>query len=137
VSLEVAEQPGRYVTTGQGLGVVARVGGAPDRQRSTFVAVPGLADPACVTLRTSDGRYLRHSAWRVRSSPHDGTQLFLGDATFCVRPGALVDSVSLESWNYPGWFVRQRGGELWVDRSNGSAAFREDASFRLRPPLTG
>jgi hypothetical protein len=48
----------------------------------------------------------------------------------------VTGSVALESSNYPGWFLRHRGDELWVDQSDGSAAFLADGSFRVRPPLT-
>lgn len=68
-------------------------------------------------------------------SPDEGSKLFRGDATFCVRAGSAFGSVSLESSNYPGAFLRHRGLDLWVDFSDGSAAFRADASFWPRPPL--
>jgi hypothetical protein len=128
------------VTTADDLGVLAQVGAGTDaegRTRATFAVVPGLAQPSCVSFRAQDGRYLRHSSWRLRLSPDDGTELFRGDATFCVRPGAVPDSVSLESSNYPGAFLRHRGTELWVDPPDGSPGFSADASFRPRPPLAG
>ncbi|MET0495764.1 MAG: AbfB domain-containing protein, partial [Actinoplanes sp.] len=102
----------------------------------TFTAVKGLADSRCVSFRYADGRFLRHASWRLRLNPDVGTVLFRGDATFCPRPGAVPGSVALESSNYPGWFLRHRGDELWVDQSDGSAAFLADGSFRARPPLT-
>jgi RNA polymerase sigma factor (sigma-70 family) len=134
VSLESVNQVGLLLTTVDDLGVLARVTpeGAAARQRATFEAVPGVADPNCVSFRADDGRYLRHSSWRLRLSQDEGTTLFRGDATFCVREGAVPGSVSLESANYPGWFLRHRNFELWVDRSEESATFRADASFRLR-----
>jgi hypothetical protein len=61
-----------------------------------------------------------------------GTNLFGGDATFCLRAGVLPGSVSLESANYPGWFLRHRGENLWVDQSDGNATFRAESSFHLR-----
>jgi hypothetical protein len=45
--------------------------------------------------------------------------------------------VSLESSNYPGWFLHHRGDELWVDHADGSAAFRARSSFRTRAGLAG
>jgi hypothetical protein len=128
------------VTTADDLGVLERVDAsadAPARERATFEVVRGLADPSCISFRAQDGRYLRHSSWRLRLSQDEGTELFRGDATFCVRVGSVSDSVSLESSNYPGAFVRHRRSELWVDRSDGSPEFRADASFRPRPPLAG
>ncbi|MGI5216037.1 sigma-70 family RNA polymerase sigma factor [Plantactinospora sp. CA-290183] len=140
VSMESINQVGLFATTVDGLGVLARVGPDSDgaaRQSATFEAVAGLADRGCVSFRAEDGRYLRHSDWRVRLSEDVGTQLFRGDATFCVRTGAAPGSVSLESSNYPGWFLRHRGLQLWVDQLTDDAAFRADASFRARPPLAG
>jgi RNA polymerase sigma factor (sigma-70 family) len=137
-SFESINAVGLVVTTVDDLGVLERVdasGDAPARERATFVVVRGLADPSCVSFRANDGRYLRHSSWRLRLSPDEGTELFRGDATFCVRAGSVPESVSLESSNYPGAFLRHRGNQLWVDPSDGSPGFRADASFRPRPAL--
>jgi RNA polymerase sigma factor (sigma-70 family) len=113
---------GRFVAIAGDLGVLGA--------RTTFQAVPGVADPSCVTFRTSDGRRLRHASWRLRASPDEGTVLARGDATFCVRdawwsPG----TVALESFNYRGYYLRHTGGELWVAKSDGTVSFGEDASF--------
>jgi RNA polymerase sigma factor (sigma-70 family) len=137
-SLESVNAAGLIVTVADDLGVLERVdanSAAPARERATFEVVRGLADASCISLRARDGRYLRHSSWRLRLSQDEGTELFRGDATFCVRVGPVPDSVSFESSNYPGWFLRHRGMELWVDASDGSSGFRADASFRPRPPL--
>ena len=107
------------------------------RQQATFEVVAGLADAACFSFRLPDGRYLRHSSWRLRVFANDGSALFRGDATFCPRPGAVAGSMVLESSNYPGWFLRHRANELWVDQSDKSAAFLADSSFWTRAPLTG
>ncbi|MEO3746389.1 sigma-70 family RNA polymerase sigma factor [Plantactinospora sp. B5E13] len=138
VALEPVNQAGLLVTTTDDVGVLAQVGAdspASARQRATFEVVAGLAEPNCVSFRAEDGRYLRHSSWRLRLSVDEGTPLFRGDATFCVRAGAAPGSVLLESANYPGWFLRHRNHELWVDPSAPSAQFLADASFRPRPPL--
>ncbi|AVT28357.1 alpha-L-arabinofuranosidase [Plantactinospora sp. BC1] len=140
VSMESVNQVGSFVTAVDGVGLLTRVGAQSDgatRQRATFEAVPGLADPDCVSFRAGDGRYLRHSSWRVRLSEVEESRLFRGDATFCVRPGAAPDSVSLEASNYPGWFLRHRDLQLWVDQVVDDPEFRADASFRTRPPLGG
>jgi RNA polymerase sigma factor (sigma-70 family) len=137
-SLESADEPGRFVTHLDTFGVLRRVGAASparSRQRATFVVVDGLADARCISLRTRDGRYLRHSSWRLRVATIDGTVLFREDATFCPRAGATANSVSLESFNYRGRYLRHVGEVLWVDPSDGSAAFRGDSTFRIRPAL--
>ncbi|GGN74684.1 hypothetical protein GCM10010112_45070 [Actinoplanes lobatus] len=128
VFLESANVAGRYVTVSGETGVLATA-----REQATFQAVAGLADPDCFSFRTADGRYLRHSSWQLRAHKDVETNLFRGDATFCVRAGSIPGSVALESSNYPGWFLRHRENELWVDRSDDSAAFRADGSFLIRP----
>jgi RNA polymerase sigma factor (sigma-70 family) len=137
MSLESADEPGRFVMYVGDLGALARVGtdsGPVTRQAATFDGVPGLADAHCVSLRSRDGRYLRHSSWRLRLMPNDGTVLFRQDATFCPEAGS-AGSISLESFNYPGRFLRHVGDTLWVDQSDGSASFRADDSFLIRSPL--
>jgi RNA polymerase sigma factor (sigma-70 family) len=140
VSLESANQPGFFVAAADTRGVLTRASetsGVQTRQRATFEAVSGLNDAACFSFRLPDGQYLRHSSWRLRVFPDDGTRLFRGDTTFCPRPGALPNSILLESSNYPGWFLRHRENELWVDQSDGSSAFKSDSSFFVRLPLGG
>lgn len=137
-SVEAGDGSGLYVTTADTYGVLAplsRTSGSAARQQATFDVVPGLADAKCFSFRARDGRYLRHSSWRVRLHADAGTALFRGDATFCVRPGATAATARLEASNYPGWFLHRRGLELWVDHADDSAAFRADSSFRIRPPL--
>jgi hypothetical protein len=140
VSLEAQNAPGRFVATVDDLGVLLPAG--PDspagiRGRASFRVVPGLNDAVCHSFRAADGRYLRHSSWRVRLDPDNGTALFRGDATFCARSAVGLGTVTLESSNYPGWFLRHRGDQVWVDQSDGSAAFSSDSSFRIRSPLAG
>jgi RNA polymerase sigma factor (sigma-70 family) len=139
ISLESVDDAG-LVATANDYGVLARIGtgsAAGDRRRATFEVVRGLLNPTCVSFRSRDGRFLRHSSWRLRLSHEEDNRLFRGDATFCVRAGAVPGSVSLESANYPGWFLCRRGNELWVDQPDGTAAFRAGASFRPRPSLAG
>ncbi|GHJ43737.1 hypothetical protein Cs7R123_10790 [Catellatospora sp. TT07R-123] len=140
VSLEAGDSPGRYVTTADGFGVLQPLSATSvmtARQQATFEVVPGLADPRCFSFRAADGRYLRHSSWRLRLDPRIDTALFRGDATFCVRAGALPGTVLLEASNYPGWFMHRRDAQMWVDQSDGSAAFRAAGSFRVRSALAG
>lgn len=137
-SLEAGDGTGLFVTTTAALGILSPLSGASSasaRQQATFRVVAGLADPKCFSFRSPDGRYLRHASWRLRLNPDDGTELFEGDATFCVRPGSSATTILLESSNYPGWFLHRRGTELWVDQSDDTPAFRADSSFRIRPPL--
>nr|BFE74069.1 hypothetical protein GCM10020092_073700 [Actinoplanes digitatis] len=138
VSLESADAGGRYVAVSGDFGILAQTGaasGAAARQRATLRTVAGIADPECFSFRGQDGRYLRHSSFRLRLNPDDGTVLFQRDATFCVRAGFTAGSIALESRNYPGFFVRHLGDELWIDRYDGSDGFRAQSSFLVRDPL--
>ena len=138
VSLESADSPGTFVTTADDLGILAAVRSTSEytvRREATFTAVAGLADPECFSFQSANGQYLRHASWRFRLDPNQGTPLFRGDATFCIRDGATRGTVTLESSNYPGWYVHRRASELWVDHSDNGTAFQTEASFRLRPAL--
>ncbi|GAB2583270.1 hypothetical protein Aab01nite_84560 [Paractinoplanes abujensis] len=135
VSLESVATPGRYVTVAGTDGMLEPVTTAEERKDATLQVVAGLADPSCISLLGPQGRYLRHSSFRLQLSPPEGTVLFRGDATFCPRPGATAGTVSFESANYRTFYLRRVGDELWVDKSDGTDTFRTDSSFLIRPPL--
>lgn len=139
-ALRSVDKPGDYVSLSGGLGVLGPVGAtssAAIRQAATFTFVPGLADPRCYSFRDATGRYLRHYAYRVRLDKEDESALFHKDATFCPRSGSKAGSVSLESYNYPGRYLRHRDNlELWIDRSENTAAYRADRSFVVVAPWT-
>ena len=138
VSLEPANAGGRFVSlSGAATALVATGpgGDAAARRQATFEVVPGLADPACFSIRTADRQFLRHRSWRLVPSSDEGTTLFRKDATFCPGPGSPAGAVVLEAAGYRGWFVRHVGTELWVDQFDGSPEFRADSSFLIRPAL--
>ncbi|MEU4243636.1 sigma-70 family RNA polymerase sigma factor [Actinoplanes sp. NPDC026619] len=135
LSLESANARGRFVAADGEQGQLDAAADGKARRRATLQAIPGLTGSGCFTFRTADGRHLRHQDWRLRASLDQATSLARGDATFCVRDGAVAGSVSLESANYPGFFLRHVGSELWVDQYDGTAAFRADSSFLVRSPL--
>ncbi|MGW2724934.1 AbfB domain-containing protein [Streptomyces sp. NPDC001492] len=101
------------------------------RQDSTFKVVKGLADSACYSFVTHDGKYLRHRNFLLRDEPNDGSYLFGQDATFCPRPSAYSDAVMLESANYPGRFLRHRNFQLELDSFQNSSLYLADSAFRL------
>jgi RNA polymerase sigma factor (sigma-70 family) len=139
VSLESANTGGRFISVTDGRGALVALepaSSAAARRRATFEVVAGLADKGCYTFRTFDGLVLRHASWRLTSAPEEGTVLLRRDATFCVRAGAAPGTLSLESSNYPGYFVRHVGTELWVDQDDGSVKFRADSSFRVHSALS-
>ncbi|WP_330186104.1 sigma-70 family RNA polymerase sigma factor [Dactylosporangium sp. AC04546] len=134
VSFESGAVPGRYLGTDGQFGVLVAASSSTQRGRATFEAVPGLSNAGCYSFRAANGQYLRHLMWRLRLSADEGSFVFRGDATFCAT---VTDGgeVFLESANYPGHFIHRQHDQLWVDQADGSAGFRADSVFRLRPPL--
>ena len=122
------------------LGILAPVGATSSsatRQAAIFTFVPGLADPRCYSLRDATGRYLRHYAFRIRLASDDRSAIFRKDATFCPRSGSTAGSVSLESYNYPGRYLRHRDNlQLWLDPPENTASYRASRSFVLVAPWT-
>jgi RNA polymerase sigma factor (sigma-70 family) len=136
-SLESVDQPGQYLTYSgdyAALGGVSASSSKQDRQQATFTVVQGLADKRCVTFRAADGRYLRHYELRLILSAQDSSQLFREDATFCPRPGSVVGSLSLQSYNYIYLYLRHRDGGIWIDVSDFTKAWADQTSFITRRP---
>ncbi|WP_083661025.1 family 43 glycosylhydrolase [Actinophytocola xanthii] len=97
--------------------------------------IPVPDGPTPVRLRSYDlpDRFVRHYDYRARV---DANVNPLADSQFRVVPGLTGSgTVSLESVNFPGHYLRHRDFELWVDRDDGGAVFRGDASFVQRPGL--
>ncbi|WP_030323653.1 sigma-70 family RNA polymerase sigma factor [Streptomyces sp. NRRL B-3229] len=136
--LRSVDRPGDYASQSDRLGILGPVGATSSeaaRQAATFTFVPGLADPHCYSLKDAAGRYLRHYAFRIRLDTYDASALFRKDATFCPRAGSTPGSVSLESYNYPGRYLRHRDDlQLWLDPAQDTAAYRASRSFVLAAP---
>jgi hypothetical protein len=79
-------------------------------------------------------RYLRHSGYRGRIDENVSP---IGDSQFRVRIGLTnASGVSFESANYAGYYLRVRtNGEVWVDKNDNTAAFRDSATFERVPGL--
>jgi hypothetical protein len=78
-------------------------------------------------------RFIRHYDYRGRI---DADVTNLADSQFRIVPGlAGGDTVSLESANLPGYYLRHRNYEVWVQKDDGSALFKADASFHRRAGL--
>ncbi|MFG1677570.1 family 43 glycosylhydrolase [Micromonospora sp. NPDC049282] len=88
-----------------------------------------------VRLRAHDltAGYVRHYDYRARVEPNVTN---LADSQFRIVPGlAGGGTVSLESANFPGYFLRHRDFALRVERDDGSALFDGDASFHRQSGL--
>jgi Alpha-L-arabinofuranosidase B (ABFB) domain/Glycosyl hydrolases family 43 len=84
-------------------------------------------------LHNTTDRFIRHASFRARI---DANVTNLADSQFRIVPGlAGSGTVSLESTNFPGYYLRHRNFEVWVERNDGSQLFRGDASFLRRAGL--
>jgi len=101
------------------------------RRYATFKVVKGLANSSCYSFATSDGTYLRHRNFLLRSEHNDGSSLFGQDATFCPRTSAYSGAVMLESVNYPGRFLRHQNFQLKLDPFQNSSLYLADSAFRF------
>ena len=73
-------------------------------------------------------RYVRHTNFDVRIDPSVSPAQ---DAQFRLRSGlAGSGTVSFESVNFPGYFLRQDGSDFQLAYNDGTTAFAEDATFR-------
>ncbi|MET9508777.1 glycoside hydrolase family 43 protein [Streptomyces flavidovirens] len=73
-------------------------------------------------------RYVRHSNFEVRIDPNVSPAQ---DAQFRLRPGlAGSGTVSFESVNFPGHFLRHSDFDFRLAYNDGTTAFAEDATFR-------
>ncbi len=79
-------------------------------------------------------RHIRHSAYRARI---DETISPAEDGRFRPVTGLTSTAgVSFESVNWPGHYLRVRAnGEVWVDKNDNTAAFRDSATFERVPGL--
>jgi GH43 family beta-xylosidase len=97
--------------------------------------VPIADGPTPVRLQSYNypDRYLRHWEFHARVESNVAN---LADSQYRVVTGlGGGGSVSLESTNFPGYYLRHRDYVLYVEKNDGTAAFRADASFQQRAGL--
>ncbi|MFV0131339.1 family 43 glycosylhydrolase [Streptomyces sp. HMX112] len=106
-----------------------RADGTPD----FGIPVADGATPGRLASHNFPDHYVRHWEFRARLEADVDN---LADSQFRTVTGlAGGGTVSLESANFPGHYLRGRNGEVRVERNDGTAAFRESASFHQRPGL--
>ncbi|XVV00463.1 family 43 glycosylhydrolase [Actinosynnema sp. CA-248983] len=106
-----------------------RADGSPD----FGIPVADGVTPVRLKSHNVPDRFVRH--WEYRARIEANVQP-LADSQFRVVAGLSGSgTVSLESTNFPGYYLRHRNHEVWVERDDGSAGFRADASFFRRAGL--
>ncbi len=137
----------RYLRHANGLAYTEVVNAGSDatlKQDATFVVRHGLADSGCYSFesRNFPGHFLRHSQFRLRKDPNDGTPLFAQDATFCAQPGRYGSGdVTLGSYNIAGHEIRHYNAEVWIAAGGGpntpqdsAASYDADVTWHVSPP---
>jgi hypothetical protein len=108
---------------------------------ATWEVVPGLSNPKFTSFRVVNPEhrecFLTHGAFRVVIGKPD-RQKGKANCTFRCVPGlAQPDMWSLEAVNWHGYFIRVRADQrLYLDRNDGSQAFKEEATFDVVSPLS-
>ncbi|HEX2145495.1 MAG TPA: family 43 glycosylhydrolase [Glycomyces sp.] len=106
-----------------------RADGTPD----FGIPVASGATPYRLAMYGQAGAYLNHYDFRVRANT---SRAMLADSQFRIVPGLSGSgTVSLESANFPGRFMRHKNYEMWVEADDGATVFKADASFRQRAGL--
>lgn len=100
------------------------------KQDATFWVRPGLSNSSCYSFesRNFPGQYLRQRDLRIYKEANPAA----ADATFCTHPGLSGGGTSLESAARPGYYLRHRNSEVWLDTDTGGS-YRDDATWNLVP----
>jgi GH43 family beta-xylosidase len=91
------------------------------------------ASPVRLRSYNVSTRYIRHWEYRARIEANVTT---LADSQFRLVTGLIgAGTVSFESANFPGYYLRHKNFELWLEKSDGSTTFKNDAAFYQRAGL--
>lgn len=157
VSMMSYDLPYQYIRHRGFLGFVSYIFSSLDKEYSTFVMVPGLADKiGCVSFESVNypGYYLRHQGFRLHLHAYEESDLYREDASFKIKPG-LADNrdISLESLNYRNYYIKYisyvEGNvvkhKLDIQKKPSSYVcsrykyicdeFNKDATFKMMKPL--
>jgi GH43 family beta-xylosidase len=105
----------------------------PDGTPNFGIPIADGVSPYRFRSHTNASLFIRHVSFRARL---ESTTTNLADSQFRIVTGLIGSgTVSLESTSQPGFFLRHRNHELWLDRHDGSTLFRNDATFHRRAGL--
>ncbi|TDC41023.1 family 43 glycosylhydrolase [Micromonospora sp. KC213] len=92
--------------------------------------VPDGATPYRFRSYNFPDRFIRHVSFRGRI---DADMTNLAESQFRMVTGlAGSGTVSLESTSNPGYYLRNRNNEIWLDKNDGTTGFKNGASFTRR-----
>lgn len=112
--------------------------GGPTGNMGTLTPASEISLRATTACCTSD--YLRHQFFAGVLSPisSSSSTLDMEDATWIVRRGFSNNScLSLESKNYPGYYLRHFNFKLFLQPYDGSSQFAADSTFCPVPGMNG
>ena len=76
-------------------------------------------------------RFIRHWDYRARIEANVSP---LADSQFRVVAGLTgTATVSLEAANFPGYYLRQKNSEVWLEKNDGTSTFASDATSTTVP----
>ncbi|WP_092557416.1 family 43 glycosylhydrolase [Actinoplanes derwentensis] len=97
------------------------------------IPVPDGVTPVRLASYNNPASYVRHWEYRARIEANVAP---LADSQFRIVTGLTGSgTVSLESTNFPGYYLRHKNFEVWVEKNDGTSTFAGDASFFRRTGL--
>jgi hypothetical protein len=138
-SFESYDVPGSYIRHRNYIGYIDPVSANSDsltRNDSTFIARPGITNPACWSFESVNlpGYYLRHNNFVLKLNTYSATAPYPADATFCLRSGlANPAAISFEATNYPAYYLQHKvDTSMILATVDGTAAVNGRATFYPR-----
>jgi hypothetical protein len=139
-SIESFDNPSLYIGAKTADAGIYSAQSETDKEYTTFRIIPGLANRDCVSFESAllPNFYLRHQDGLIRLQGREKDNLFADDATFRKTSGLAnpldPSLVSFESVNFPGRYICHRDSKLFIDPDNMSAAFKQNATWKIKPP---
>ncbi|WP_267380048.1 MULTISPECIES: AbfB domain-containing protein [unclassified Sphingomonas] len=139
IAFEPATWPGYLIRHQNFLGMIAPITSKSDalsRFDASFIVRAGRGDATCLSFEAVNypGYFLQHEDFRVKLKLGDTSAASQRGSTFCPR-GALNGSadpatLSFESLDWPGYFIRHKNFETWLIKYDGTASAAADSTFR-------